>query len=404
MRAGKSILAFTLFVCLAFSVTAQKTKTQLQKEKQQNLQKIKEVEKILSETTTKKKNSLGELTALNQRILEQEKLIGSINNEIKLLSSEINENNDFISSLEDDLKKLKAEYASMLFAAQKANNSVTRLTFLFSANSFEQLMMRLRYMKQYSEKRKVQAKAITAVQLELSGQVKQIEVRKTDKNALLNEEVSENINLTGLKKKQSTLVKSLEKEEKTLKRDLENTKKALVALDTKINEIIKEEMERAAREAREAKSKAKSNAPVATATSVLSSSFEENKHKFPWPVNGFISQVFGKQKHPLLKGVYIDNVGINIQTTENEKVSSIFQGEVNTVAFIQLLGNSVIITHGEYITVYSGLKEVFVKKGQKVKLGQEIGLVLSNSEGISELRFRIYKNTTALDPQQWLRN
>ncbi|HEU5289826.1 MAG TPA: peptidoglycan DD-metalloendopeptidase family protein [Cyclobacteriaceae bacterium] len=405
MYAGKSILAFTLFLCFVFSVTAQKTKIQLQKEKQQNLQKIKEVEKILSETTTKKKNSLGELTALNQRILEQEKLIGSINNEIKLLNTEIDENNDFINSLEDDLKKLKTEYASMLFAAQKANNSVTRLTFLFSSNSFEQLMMRLRYMKQYSEKRKIQAKAITAVQEELAGQVKQIELRRTEKNVLLKDEVSENTNLTGLKKKQNTLVKSLEKEEKSLKRDLEDTRKALVALDNKINEIIKEEMERAAREAREAKTKSKSStAAVTTATAALSSSFEENKHKFPWPVNGFISQVFGRQKHPLLKGVYIDNVGINIQTTENEKVSSIFQGEVNTVAFIQLLGNSVIITHGEYITVYSGLKEVFVKKGQKVKLGQEIGLVLSNSEGISELRFRIYKNTTALDPQQWLRN
>ena len=401
MHAGKSILAFTLFVCLAFSVTAQKTKAQLQKEKLQNLQKIKEVEKILSETTTKKKNSLGELTALIQRIVEQEKLIRSINGEITYLNKEIGENNDFISALEDDLKKLKAEYASMLFAAQKANNSVTRLTFLFSSDSFEQLMMRLRYMKQYSEKRKVQAKAITAVQEELSGQVKQIEVQKTEKNALLGEEVSENTNLTGLKKKQNTLVKSLEKEEKTLKHDLEDTKKALASLDAKINEIIKEEMERAAREAKE---KSKSSTTATTAATALSSSFEENKSKFPWPVKGFISQGFGKQKHPLLKGVIIDNIGINIQTTENEKVSSIFQGEVHTVAFIRLLGNSVIITHGEYITVYSGLKEVFVKKGQKVKLGEEIGLVLSNSEGISELRFRIYKNTTALDPQLWLKN
>lgn len=404
MSAGKSILAFTIFLCLAFSVSAQKTKAQLQKEKQQNLQKIKEVEKILSETTTKKKNSLGELTALNQRIVEQEKLIGSINNEIKLLNSEINENNDFISSLEDDLKKLKAEYAAMLFAAQKANNSVTRLTFLFSSHSFEQLMMRLRYMKQYSEKRKIQAKAITAVQEELAGQVKQIEVRKSEKNALLNEEVSENTNLTSLKKKQNTLVKSLEKEEKSLKRDLENTKKALVALDNKINEIIKEEMERAAREAREAKAKSKSSTTTTTATAALSSSFEENRSKFPWPVKGFVSMGFGRQKHPLLKNIYVENNGVNIQTTEDEKVKSIFQGEVSAVAFIPPLGNSVIITHGDYFTVYSGLKEVYVKRGQKVTVSQEIGQVLSNSEGISELRFQIRKNTKPLDPQLWLKN
>lgn len=401
MYAGKSILAFTLFVCLAFSVTAQKTKAQLQKEKQQSLQKIKEVEKILSETTTKKKNSVGELTALNQRIVEQEKLINSINNEINFLNKEINENNDFIGSLEDDLKKLKSEYASMLFAAQKANNSVTRLTFLFSADSFEQLMMRLRYMKQYSEKRKVQAKAITAVQEELSSQIKEIQVQKAEKNVLLGEEVSENTNLTGLKKKQNTLVKSLEKEEKSLKRDLESTKKAVVALDNKINEIIKEEIERAAREA---KAKTKSSATSTAATVALSSSFEENRNKFPWPVKGFISMGFGRQKHPLLKGIYVENIGVNIQTIENEKVKSIFQGEVTAVAFVPRIGNTVIISHGDYFTAYSGLKEVFVKRGQKVTVSQEIGQILSNSEGISELRFQIRKKTTPLDPQLWLKN
>jgi len=400
MNAGKGIVAFALFICLVFSAHAQKTKTQLQKEKQQNLQKIKEVEKILTETTTKKKNTLGELTALNQRIREQEKLIGSIKGEIDFLSQEINDNIGFITALESDLKKLKSEYAAMLFAAQKANNSATRLTFLFSASSFEQLVMRMRYMQQYSEKRKVQAAAILAVQDELQGQVRKIETKKSEKNKLLSEEVSENTNMTGLKKKQNTLVRSLEKEEKSLKRDLEETKKALVVLDKKINDIIKEEMERAAREAK-AKTKTSTNT---AATAALSASFEENKKKFPWPVSGFISLGFGRQKHPLLKGIYVENNGVNIQTAENEKVKSIFQGEVRAVAFIPPLGNSVIITHGDYFTVYSGLKEVYVKKGQKVAVSEEIGLVLSNSEGISELRFQIRKNTTPLDPQLWLRN
>lgn len=397
MSVGRSILAFTLLVCIVFSAAAQKTKAQLQKEKQQNLQKIKEVEKILSETTVKKKNSLGELTALNQRIREQENLINSIKGEVSLLENDIDENNEFISALQEDLKKLKAEYATMLFAAQKANNSATRLAFLFSASSFEQMVMRMRYMRQYAERRKIQAGAIVAVQEELSGRVKKIEKKKIEKSTLLNEEISENKNLTGLKKKQNVLVKSLEKEEKSLKRDLEDTKKALAVLDKKINEIIKEELERVAREA---KAKPSNNASAIA----LSSSFEDNKKKFPWPVQGFITQGFGRQKHPVLKGIYVDNVGINIQTAENEKVRSLFEGEVRELAVTPPWGNTVIIRHGEYFTIYSGLKDVFVKRGQKVSINQEIGQVLSNSEGISELRFRIYKNTTALDPQLWLRN
>ena len=392
MCADRRILLFLIFFILNFSVTAQKSKSQLQIEKQANLEKIKEVEKIIGETSTKKKNSLGELTALNQRIRVQENLITSIKGEINFLDSEILENNDIINALENDLDKLKKEYIAMLFTAQKASNSTTRLTFLFSAKSFDQLIMRLRYMEQYGQTRKLQAEQIVKVQSELSGQVSVIRSRREEKNKLLNEVVTENENLTGLKKKQNGLVRTLEREEKKLKKDLAETKKLVARLDKLIEDLIKEEMERAAR--------AKSGD-----TEILSNSFEENRNKFTWPVSsGFVSQKFGRQNHPVLKGIVQQNNGVNIQTKENEKVKSIFDGEVRRVAFIQGLGSTVIIKHGEYLTVYAGLKEVFVRTGQKVVTNQEIGKIFSNQEGVSELRFQIFKNTTALDPQTWLKN
>ncbi len=396
MSAGKCILLLFMMLGLSLFVAAQKkSKIQLQKEKQQNVAKIKEVEKILNETSAKKKNSLGELSALNQRIIEQENLISSIKKEINLLNYEIGENNDIIQVLDEDLKKLKKEYGAMLFAAQKANNSTTRLTFLFSSASFDQLVMRLRYMEQYGETRKLQADLIGKVQAELGSQVKQIESKREEKNLLLNEGVAENQNLSSLKKQKNSIVKVLEKEEKQLKRDLEETKKALALLDRKINDIIKEEMEREALAL-------KSNKSVSVA---LSSSFEENKNKLPWPVStGFISQRFGRQDHPVLKGIVMQNDGVNIQTKENEKVKSVFDGEVRRVAFIPTLGSTVIINHGEYYSVYTGLKEVYVKTGQRVTTNQEIGQIISNNDGISELRFQIRKQTTALDPQAWLMN
>jgi septal ring factor EnvC (AmiA/AmiB activator) len=390
MTAGNSLRVICLLLLVAISIPGMaqkpKTKAQLQKERQQNLEKIKEVEKILSETSNQKKNTLGELSALKQRINAQETLIGSIKNEITYLDNDIDENNEFIRALRDDLKKLKKEYASMLYAAQKANNSATRLTFLFSAESFQQLVMRMQYMKQYAEKRKLQAAAITAVQEELSGQVKIIESKRNEKNTLLGEEVSENNNLTNLKKKQNTLVKTLEKQEKSLKQDLDEIKKSLAILDNKINELIKEEMEKAAREA---KAKSKSN----TNYVALSASFQDNRTKFAWPAQGFVSMPFGRQNHPALKGVIVVNDGINIQTSQNEKVKSIFGGEVKLVAFLPSIGNSIIIAH-----------DVYVKKGQKVNTGQELGQLQVNSEGVSELRFQIRKNTTPLNPQLWLRN
>jgi murein hydrolase activator len=394
MREGRSIILL-FFVLFSFASVAQKrSKVQLQKEKQQNLAKINEVEKILAQTATQKKNSLGELSALNQRIKEQENLINSIKGEVRLLDNEISENNDIISVLEADLKKLKSEYASMLYAAQKAHNSTTRLMFLFSSESFDQMVMRMKYMEQYGETRKIQAEQIVKVQDELSGHVKSIRITREEKNALLNDQIRENENLATLKQKQSKLVKSLVKEEKKLKKDLDETRKAVAKLDRLIEEMIREEMARAA-----SASKSKSAEAVA-----LSSSFEDNKNKFPWPVStGFVSLGFGRQNHPVLKGIVLQNNGVNIQTKQNERVKSIFEGEVRKVAFIPTLGSTVIINHGEYLTVYAGLKEVFVKAGQKVTTNQEIGKIFSNQEGVSELRFQIFKNTTALDPQVWLR-
>lgn len=395
MSAGRLAAIIGILTICCFQAVAQKNKSQLQKEKQQNLEKIKETEKILSETSTKKTNSIGELNAVKQRIHQQEQLITSIKGEMNILDSEIGENNDIIRALEEDLRRLKKEYAAMLFAAQKANNSTTRLTFLFSAESFDQLIMRLRYMEQYSETRKLQADQILKVAEALGGQVREIEVRRTEKNKLLTEEEKENESLDNLRKKQNSIVRSLEKEEKKLKKDLAATKKAVAELDKLIEDIIREEAERAARS-----SKKTTEAVVA-----LSSSFEQNKNKFPWPVSsGFVSQKFGRQNHPVLKGIIINNNGVNIQTKEDEKVKCIFEGEVSRIAFIQTMGNTVIIKHGDYLTVYAGLKEVFVRSGQKVNTNQEIGKVFSNSEGVSELRFQIFKNTTALDPQIWLKN
>jgi murein hydrolase activator len=392
MCGGKHLLCLLVFCIFSYSVAAQKTKSQLQREKQQNLEKIKEVEKIIDETTTKKTNTLGELNALNERIRAQEKLVKSIKGEVNILDSEISENNDIIGALEVDVKKLKREYASMLFAAQKANNSTTRLTFLFSSKSFDQLIMRLRYMKQYGETRKLQAEQITKVQEELSGQVQEIKVRREEKSKLLDDEVAATTSLTKLKQKQNSLVRNLEKQEKKLRKDLEETKKAVARLDKLIEDLIKEEMARAARA---------NKGDIA----LLSNSFEENKAKFMWPVSsGFVSQKFGRQNHPALKGVIVNNNGVNIQTQENEKVKTIFDGEVRRVAFIQGLGSTVIIKHGEYLTVYAGLKEVFVRSGQKVTTNQEIGKVFSNNEGVSELRFQIFKNMTALDPAGWLKS
>jgi septal ring factor EnvC (AmiA/AmiB activator) len=405
MNGGRICLLvfFLLFTLTAFPQKTQKSKSQLQKEKQQNLEKIKETERILQETSNRKKNSLGELSALNQRITQQESLITSITDELRLLDADIEENQELVSALEKDVADLKKEYATMIFSAQKAGGRISKLTFLFSAPSFDQFIMRLRYMKQYGKARREQAAAIVRFQELLGEQIRETETIRTAKNTLLIEEISENKNLATLKDKQKVLVRTLQKEERQLKGDLEDTRKAVAQLDAFIEEIVREEIARAEREAREARRKAAASKANDSAAA-LSSSFEDNKKKFGWPASGFISQKFGKQPHPALKGIVINNNGVNIQTKQDERVKCIFNGEVRKVALVGVLGNSVIINHGDYFSVYAGLKEVFVKRGDQVTTNQEIGQVHVNSDGVSELKFMIYKNNTALDPQLWLKN
>lgn len=409
MNAAKRLifLAGILIAVGMIPAHGQRNKSQLQKEKQNNLDRIKETEKILTQTSRQKKNSLGELAAVTQRVRQQEALILSIQSEIELMNMDIGENNEILKALQADLSKLKEEYGAMVFSAQKTSGGVSKLMFLFAAPTFDQLAMRYKYMEQYGSARKDQATVIRKVQEQLAEQVLVIEGKKEEKNALLREEISEKNKFDQLKQEQNTIVKSLEKEEKKLKSELNETKKAVAKLDQLISAIIREEMERAAREAREAAARKRPKGSTPTRTpdnSALSISFEENRNKFPWPASGFISQRFGRQKHPVLRGIVVQNDGVNIQTTQGAKVRSIFAGEVRAVAFIPTLGGSVIISHGEYFTVYAGLRDVMLKKGQKVTTNQEIGNILVNSEGISELRFQIRRNTTPLDPELWLRN
>jgi len=408
MSVGRLFLIVFVAGLLALApASAQKTKTQLQKEKQNNLDKIKETEKILSQTSKDKKNSLGELAAVTQRVRQQEALILSVQSEIELMNMDISENNEILRALQTDLSNLKEEYGAMVFSAQKTSSGVSKLMFLFSASTFDQLAMRVKYLEQYSSARKDQATVIRKVQEQLAEQVLIIEGKKEEKNILLKEEMAEKATFDQLKAKQNNMVRSLEKEEKRLKTELNQSKKAVALLDKLISAIIKEELERAAREAAARKKSREGSArsPGRTPENVaLSNSFEENRNKFPWPATGFISQKFGRQKHPVLKGIVLQNDGINIQTSQGERVRTIFAGEVRAVAFIPTLGNSVIISHGDYFTVYSGLRDVSLKKGQMVTTNQEIGRILVNAEGISELRFQIRKNTTALDPELWLKD
>ena len=397
MNVSKFHSILFILLCLAcFQLYGQKSKSQLEREKKQNQQKIEEAQKILKETEASKKNSIGQLNALNREIEARKSLINSINDEIKYLNDEIVELNIIIDAMENDLNNLKAEYAAMIYSASKSSSGIDRLTFLFSSRTFNQLLMRLEYLEQYANARKTQVEQIMLVRDELSKQRGYIENKKGEQRSLLNENLEENQRLVSLKNKQSKLLVALGKKEKELKKSMEERKIANERLDKLIADLIEKEIK--------AKATASAGFKMTPEAKLLSASFSENRRKLFWPVEkGFISQKYGVQPHPSLKGISINNPGVDIQTSRGESVRAVFDGKVSAVASIKgMPGVVVIIQHGEYRTVYANLKNATVKSGDAVKAKDPIGTVYTDKDGLSEVQFQVWKGSERMNPQSWL--
>jgi murein hydrolase activator len=402
MRTGKLINLIILLVFIPFLAFTQKDKGQLEREKLENIRKIKETEKIILETKTKKKATLGQLTALSKQIEARNNLISSIEKEVEYLDQDINELEQIIASLEQDLVNLKEEYARMIYAASKLNSHYDKLTFIFAAESFNQMVMRVKYFKQYAQARHHQVEQIEKVKASLQSQKKTLAQKKAEKNDLIASKTIETENLHHAKIEKNLIVKELSNKEKELLKEMEASKKSLRKLDKLIADLVRKEIE---------KMKAKAALENKTGTSVrmtpeaelLSNNFAGNITKLPWPVtHGTISQKFGRQPHPILTNVEIDNLGINILTLKSEIVRSVFQGKVVTVAEVPGMNKVVMIQHGEFFTVYARLREVSVEVGEEVTAKESIGEVYTDKNDVSELQFQIWKNSVKQDPEKWL--
>ena len=116
-----------------------------------------------------------------------------------------------------------------------------------------------------------------------------------------------------------------------------------------------------------------------------------------------ITGTFGVHPHPVWKDIMVKNNGIDINSSKGAFARSIFGGVVTGVVVIPGAFKAIIIRHGEYLTVYSNLEEVYVKMGDNVSTKQKIGLVHTNEEeSKTEVHLEIWKGTNKLDPAPWL--
>ena len=426
------ILLLLAFISPTFGQkTKGKSKKQLQSEITSLQKEISTANQLLKKTSKDKEMTLNEVNLLDKKIKQREKLIKAYNEQIAVLDEEISQGQSSIKTLNTDLGKLQKEYAKMISFAYKNRSHYDRLAFIFASDDFNQAFSRLRYIRQFSDARKVKMEQISSTQRQISNALEASQQAREEQTALLKDEKAQQDALKGEKDDLNKQVASLKKKEGSIQQDIKNKQQQAQKLQKAIDDIIAEEIRKANAEAerkRKEAEKAKANkekskaAPTTTkptpttapakekgmaltpSEKTLSNNFVGNKGKLPWPVErGVISSTYGKHASVVSDKVTITNNGIDIATTEGAKARAVFDGEVASVTKLSGANTVVIIRHGEYFTVYSNLENVTVKRGDKVKTKQNIGTVHTNmTEGKTELHFELLKEQNRQNPSNWL--
>lgn len=394
-------IAFLLACMSCLTALPQDRKTQLKEEKARIEEEINYTNDLLDKTKVSKKASLDQLSIIKNKISYREELIRNIGAEIEMVDNQIGMNNEIIKDLSRDLENLKNEYAMMIYYGYKNRNAFDRLMFVFSATDFNQAYRRLQYFRQYSEYRRTQAQLIEQTREEINAAIAELEKYKSEKLSLLTEKESEKLNLTKEKAQHDQTVKNLSNKEKELMTVLEEKEEAATKLQKEIQRIIEEEIRLAAEKSGTTNTGTYALTPE---EKILSDNFGNNKGGLPWPVErGLITALFGEHPHPVLKNVKTKNNGINILTSANSKARAVFAGVVTRVMSIPNYNYVVMVRHGEYLTVYSNLDEVYVEKDDPITIKKELGRIYTNAKDMkTELHFELWKGKTLLDPEEWL--
>ena len=373
-------------------------KAKLQERKKLLLEEIQFSNEILEQTKKEKDISFHQLKTLKQKIAIRAQLIRTIQKEVGYLNQEIELNQNEKLGLELELDSLKINYAYLIQQAYKSRKHFNRILFLFSSRDFQQAFKRASYMRQISQYRLSQADLISAKQAELENSIIILKKQKSFKQNLIENKQVE-YELYNKEQAQEVIsLATLSEKEKELKKGLEAKKIQRKKIQKEIERIIAEELKKAS----------KINVAIDFASTPeaikLSNSFNTNKGRLPWPVSkGLIISKFGKQKHPVLAGVNIENNGIEIATEPQGACRSIFNGRVSSILTMPNGTKVVMIRHGEYISVYSNLGEVFIEKGQEVGTKENIGIVYtSKQEGSTVIDFQLWKSSQKINPQLWL--
>ena len=384
-----------------YAQEASEQQKQLEAQRLRLKKEIKQINSLLFTNTKTRKNALTEVEDLQVKLNVRTELIKITNQQANLLTRRIKLNQRSISDQQNDLEQLKAEYAKMIQKSYASKSLLNRLMFLFSSESFLQAYKRIQYLKQYARYRRKQGKAIAEKTNLLKQLNETLKEEKATKLALIEENRAVQEQLEKERKQQEALIKTLKRKERTLAAQISKKERERKVIDREINRLIREATAASNRVAGKSGKKTFELTPEAK---LIATNFQANKGRLPWPLEkGVVIQGFGRQRHPVVKTTTIQSNGVILATEPSAQVRSVFEGEVMSVIVIKGSNPSVLIRHGNFITLYTNLAKLYVKKGEKVKAKQAIGEVFTNRQtGKTQLQFGIFNNVKALNPKDWV--
>ena len=408
-----SIIALSFLFIATYGQTNSKV-AEMESQRSKLEKEISESRKLLTTAEKDTESQLAALSALTAQIKKQQGLVNKLDADIRATNREIKSIEEQLVTLQAELNRRRDHYAHALRLMVSKNSFENRLMFLLSADSFNQMVRRLRYLREYSTFQQKQGEALMAKQEELNN--KRIELENTRKSlrALLAKRIEEKKELDLRQAEQQKLVGSLKKKQKEIRQRIAQQQKERNRLNEEINRIIEAEI--AARNAEQkAEDEAEASKPSGTAMPVyrqnaadkkLSGSFESNKGRLPAPITGpyLVTSHYGVNYVEGLKNVKYNNNGIDIRGQQNCQARAVFDG---TVSFIfehpQIQGSYIVmVRHGQYISAYFNLTSLKVKKGDKGKINQPLGLIRSDASGNYTMQFQLRKDTQSLNPEQWV--
>jgi len=398
MNFWKNYKIFFLFTLLFFAerITYCQQKETIRKKIDEIKEEIEYLNGLLEKRESEKKNYISTISLVERKINSQEKYVFALESEIGNLERIIKEYDGILKNLSEKLEGLKMSYGIALRNYYLKRDKVYFWVYLLAADNLVQSQRRFLYYRQYIKEMEYKAKSIQELLNEIGDKKKQAQILINDRINLMKLKESEIKKLEENKKQKIIILEKLKKEQGEIRKQITEKKSIAEKLEKEMKKIIEEEIKR---------SKGKNVISLTAEEKIIAGNFERNKGRLPWPVEkGVIIDKFGEHPHIVLKNVKVRNNGIDIETEKNSDVRSIYEGVVTKIVSILGAKFTIIIRHGNYLSVYQNIDDVLVKNGEKVQTGQKIGKVI-NMEGEDNpvIHLEIWKDFERMDPEEWIR-